>query len=288
MKIIGKVVHGKKIGGHYGVATANIEVKELPLLKEGVYIVRVEYEGQEYAGVMYFGHRITFENDFVIEVHLFEFEQDIYSKEITVISEKFLRETKKFDSTEALFSQIKKDILQTKKYFLRKGIQKKWKNVSKGERELLEKLATEKIIQNDSFRDSRSIFVYAPDEFEINFVQKLCSQFPEKQFYFPKIEKGRMKFYISQYEDLRSGKFGMGEPIVSSKNFGKDPDLVFVPAMAIDRDGDRLGRGGGFYDRFLENHPEVKTISVMPEFSVVLDVPKETHDMRVGEVILVE
>ncbi|NJP03784.1 bifunctional riboflavin kinase/FAD synthetase, partial [Candidatus Gracilibacteria bacterium] len=65
MKITGKVVHGKKIGGHHGVATANIEMKNRPDLQEGVYVVEVEYNGKNYEGVMHFGHRATFDNDFV-------------------------------------------------------------------------------------------------------------------------------------------------------------------------------------------------------------------------------
>ena len=62
-------------------------------------------------------------------------------------------------------------------------------------------------------------------------------------------------------------------------------DLIVVPGMAFDRDGHRLGRGRGYYDRFLSKYPEVKTIGICFDFQFLESIPTEPHDRRVDEVI---
>lgn len=59
-------------------------------------------------------------------------------------------------------------------------------------------------------------------------------------------------------------------------------DLVFVPALAVDRQGNRLGRGGGHYDRALVNVPRERIVAVVFADEVLDVVPTEAHDVRVG------
>ena len=62
-------------------------------------------------------------------------------------------------------------------------------------------------------------------------------------------------------------------------------DLIVVPGMAFDRQGHRLGRGKGYYDRFLIKYPEVKTIGICFSFQLLDEVPAEPHDQLIDEII---
>ena len=62
-------------------------------------------------------------------------------------------------------------------------------------------------------------------------------------------------------------------------------DLILVPGLAFTRDGHRLGRGRGYYDRLLARLPRTASIGVCYECQLVEDLPTEAHDMRVDEVV---
>jgi 5-formyltetrahydrofolate cyclo-ligase len=63
-------------------------------------------------------------------------------------------------------------------------------------------------------------------------------------------------------------------------------DLVLVPGLAFTRDGGRLGRGGGFFDRFLAHRtPRAAKVGVCFNFQIVPSLPLEAHDIKVGVVI---
>lgn len=110
---IGKVVSGNKIGREIGYRTANIEVeREFRLIEtSGVYATYVDYEGKEYKSMTYIGKKPTVNNDEVenIEVHLFDFDGDLYDKEIKVRFVKRIRGEQKFESLDALKRQIQID-----------------------------------------------------------------------------------------------------------------------------------------------------------------------------------
>ena len=110
---IGKVVSGNKIGRELGYRTANIEVeREFRLIEtSGVYATYVDYEGKEYKSMTYIGKKPTINNDEIenIEVHLFDFDGDLYDKEIKVRFVKRIRGEQKFESLDALKKQIQID-----------------------------------------------------------------------------------------------------------------------------------------------------------------------------------
>ena len=108
----GKIVHGKSIGRTLGFPTANIEVKEeyklLP--KNGVYLIQSVINHNKYFGMMNIGIKPTIkESSKTIEVNFFDFDGDLYHKNIEVNIKKFIRDEIKFDSLELLKSQILKD-----------------------------------------------------------------------------------------------------------------------------------------------------------------------------------
>ncbi len=106
------VVEGDKRGRTIGFPTVNQKYPdELLKLKFGVYKTKVLIDGEIYSGITDIGKRPTYETDYVIsETYIKNFSGDLYSKELTIIPQKFLREEKKFSSLNELKEQIKSDL----------------------------------------------------------------------------------------------------------------------------------------------------------------------------------
>ena len=109
----GTIVGGYQVGRKIGFPTANLRVdfsnKLIPSV--GVYAVYVYVNGQKYKGILNIGHRPTLNNgaDLSIEVHILDFEGDIYHQPMRIEFIDFLRTEAKFQSTEELALQIQKD-----------------------------------------------------------------------------------------------------------------------------------------------------------------------------------
>lgn len=118
--INGKVVEGFKKGRHIGFPTANINVaetfKQLPA--DGVYAATAQLKGKTYKGMVNIGFRPTLNQPDPkrsIEIHLFDFEENIYGSTIKIEFYEKLRDETKFSSIEVLTEQLQKDKLQTEK-----------------------------------------------------------------------------------------------------------------------------------------------------------------------------
>ena len=108
----GTVVSGKKLGGTIGFPTANLEIKEPYKLvpKTGVYIIKTHINTVLYTGIMNIGFNPTVLGKHqTIEAHLFDFNEDLYGKEITIEFIYFLREEHKFESVKELVVQLNID-----------------------------------------------------------------------------------------------------------------------------------------------------------------------------------
>ena len=119
----GIVVEGKKLGRELGFPTLNIQVnnnhKILP--KDGVYAVQVQIYEKNLRGMMNIGHNPTVK-DFTdqekkLEVHIFDFDTEIYGAEVKVFFQKFIRDEKTFSNLEELKSQLIQDEKNVRTYF---------------------------------------------------------------------------------------------------------------------------------------------------------------------------
>lgn len=110
---IGKVVEGNRIGREIGYPTANLSInKEYRLIETpGVYATYVDYDNKAYKSMTYIGRKPTVNNEDTenIEVHIFDFNQDIYDKDIKVRFVSKIRDEHKFESLDDLKKQIEKD-----------------------------------------------------------------------------------------------------------------------------------------------------------------------------------
>ncbi|MBW2058737.1 MAG: bifunctional riboflavin kinase/FAD synthetase [Deltaproteobacteria bacterium] len=114
--VLGKVIWGTARGRLLGVPTANVEILNELYPKNGVYAVRVLVEDQTYGGVANVGMNPTFGGDrFSLEVHIFDFHQDIYGKDIQVAFIERIRSERAFNSPEALVEQIQRDMDQARR-----------------------------------------------------------------------------------------------------------------------------------------------------------------------------
>jgi len=114
--IFGKVVQGDKRGRLLGFPTANIEVNDdLLVPKNGVYVVTAEIDGRVYGGMMNIGVRPTFitEAQKSIEINFFDYQGNLYGKDLMIRIKTRLRSEKKFNSPEEIILQLKRDRVES-------------------------------------------------------------------------------------------------------------------------------------------------------------------------------
>ncbi len=105
----GVVINGLNQGGKLGAATANLDVLLAKNLPQGLYTADVKLADKTLEGLLYYGYNSVSKKD-CLEVHIFNFTENVYNKEIEVTTKSFLRLPKKFNDIEKLKKQIKKDI----------------------------------------------------------------------------------------------------------------------------------------------------------------------------------
>lgn len=111
----GRVAGGYGRGGQLGFPTANLEPEKDLLPPEGVYAVIAEWKGSRYRGVLNIGHNPTFDNEaLTVELHLLDFQGDLYGEELEVFFIDRIRGEVRFDSPESLVEQIGKDVAQAR------------------------------------------------------------------------------------------------------------------------------------------------------------------------------
>lgn len=117
---IGTVVKGDQRGRTIGFPTANISTSEHTILpKQGVYAVKAIYDGITYEGMANLGVVPTFTDKVTpsLEVYIFDFDEDIYGKQLTVEWYKKIRDEKKFHGIDEIVAQLKEDEKVVRAFF---------------------------------------------------------------------------------------------------------------------------------------------------------------------------
>lgn len=135
-------------------------------------------------------------------------------------------------------------------------------------------------------KEYKIVHCYLPMGTEIDFyplIQKMLDN--EIMVVIPKtLKNGILKnLVLESLAELEEGVMGTRYP-ASCKDYTGTYDLIIVPGLAFDRLNYRLGYGGGYYDRFLNQHPESFKLGICYPFQKVEKVPTETHDITVDEV----
>ena len=121
--IMGRVVYGRQLGRQLGVPTANIRLQRYKAALEGVYCVTVAGIGdQQYEGIANIGVRPTVDGkEPLLEVHVFDFDGNLYGELLTVTFKHKLRDEQAFDGLDALKAQIEQDIQTARDWFAENG-----------------------------------------------------------------------------------------------------------------------------------------------------------------------
>ena len=146
---------------------------------------------------------------------------------------------------------------------------------------LISKDIVKNIRSSDFYKNAEHVMLFYPLKYEINLLDLLNDN---KKFYFPKVHGENL--LVCPYEPsvkFEKAAFNIYEPC-SAPVFPEILDLIFVPALAVDKNNFRLGYGGGFYDRFLKTCDAVTAVPIYENF-VVEELPHDDYDVRVDCII---
>ncbi|MFD1018756.1 5-formyltetrahydrofolate cyclo-ligase [Thalassobacillus hwangdonensis] len=149
------------------------------------------------------------------------------------------------------------------------------------------------LFKSDIWKKAISIGVTVSQESEWNTEPIIRQAWDENKFtVVPKCEpkSKRLDFYkLDDFDQLETVYFGLKEPDPTKTEPLKKSqiDLLIVPGLIYDRHGFRVGFGGGYYDRFLENY-EGETVSLAASNQIVETIPKDEFDIPVNHLITEE
>lgn len=173
--------------------------------------------------------------------------------------------------------------LTEQKKALRLLIKERKKTLNVKDREVFSSQIFDILKQNELFQKAKTILCYwsMPGEVETHtFIQNHLS---EKIWLLPVVKDDALEIrQFTGVQDLQQGVLNIGEPL--GQPFEGNIDLAVIPGMAFDRDGNRLGRGKGYYDKFLSQH-NLYTIAVAFYCQIVDEVPVGKWDVKMHHII---
>jgi len=177
--------------------------------------------------------------------------------------------------------------LKRKKQEVRSMVLQRIMRLSKEERAQMSQTLVERMKKQETFRNARVVMMYYPIKNEPD-LRPLMEEFKDEKVILLPVSH-RKKIEMRRYqgkENLHHGRFGIPEPMGVSYE-GPAPDLIIVPGVAFDKELNRLGRGGGYYDRFLKRFRKAAKYAVAYDFQIVEKVPAASFDMKMDAVITV-
>lgn len=143
-----------------------------------------------------------------------------------------------------------------------------------------------KLEETPEFNQAQTIATYWSIADEVNTHKLIEKWYTQKKILLPAIESGRMvlKKYTGKHHLIKGPKYGIPEPTGEVFSDFEAIDLIIVPGTAFDKLNQRLGRGKGYYDRFLHRMNCYK-IGICFPFQIFDRIPVEGHDIAMNRVI---
>ncbi len=183
--------------------------------------------------------------------------------------------------------------VKEKKKNIRQELLKKLRSQDKEQRRLKSEKIKGRLYAHEKFKIADTVMFYISEDFEVNTEQMIRDSLKSgKKIAVPITVVSQNKLIASLLVDfdkeLSKGPYGILQP---KSDFVrpvplKKIDLIIVPGVAFDLRGYRLGRGTGYYDRFLSKIPEsALTIGLAFDFQLVDNIPTSSRDIAVKEII---
>ena len=170
---------------------------------------------------------------------------------------------------------------------LRAAIREKKRAMTPEEIEERSRHLGEKFTQSRAYREADAIYGYLPYNQEVRTVPMLERALREgKRVAVPKVYGEEMRFiYLTDLTKVAKGYSGIPEPVEDGPVAEDVHALVLMPGLAFDRQGHRIGYGGGFYDKFLAREPEHPTVALCYDFQMLPELETEEFDIPVDTVL---
>ena len=181
--------------------------------------------------------------------------------------------------------------MQMNKENIRKRINEKRNGLTEVQKNTLDDIIFNKVLLSEDYRKSKNLFIFVSFRTEVDTHRIIKKALKDgKNVSVPKIisrEKGMIAVKINHFHELKSGAYGILEPEDINLRMEESAiDLSYIPGLAFDRAGGRIGYGGGYYDRFLKmTRKDSKKIALAYSFQILDCIPKEKHDILMDRII---
>lgn len=167
-------------------------------------------------------------------------------------------------------------------------IKQRNKCLSGVEREAQSAAVLSRLANHPRFKAAQTVMLFSSLPDEVNTHAFIRQWAKTKHIVLPVVKDDDivLRLFTSE-ENMKIGAFGISEPAGLTFDKLDEIDLIIVPGMAFDKEGHRLGRGKGFYDRFL-SQPDIMSaykIGICLPHQLLETIPTEAHDITMNEVI---
>ena len=174
---------------------------------------------------------------------------------------------------------------------LRQQIRTQKRRLSAAELAVMSEDICSKVLALASWQEAGTLLLYypLPDEVDVRLLIKDAFE-SGKKVLLPVVKGDELELHLYEGEaSLKEGAFGIMEPtgpLFAPEHYG-EIELAIIPGMAFDKEGHRLGRGKGYYDRFLRLLPKTYKIGICFSWQLVDNVPTDEHDILMDQIMTV-
>ncbi len=170
---------------------------------------------------------------------------------------------------------------------LRGQIREKKRAMTAAQIQQASQVLARQLYETDLYKNAKTLYGYLPYNQEVRTVPILEQALRDgKKVAVPKVYGETMRFiYLQDLTQVACGYAGIPEPVADGPVAEDEKALVLMPGLAFDKDGRRIGYGGGFYDKFLQAEPGHPTVALCYSFQLFEKLETEEFDVPVDLVL---